>query len=119
MFVINFFKTLPQPCSLNFVRWRVWIRQPDQFWRRPPPPGQPAKEYPLEPAAEAMKNGPYRLDRWTDWRMKKDWLRRQCVIKLGRERMMMDTLHNNDILPMEIRVNKKLTNYLTFFEKVF
>ncbi|ODM86642.1 28S ribosomal protein S14, mitochondrial [Orchesella cincta] len=60
----------------------------------------PKKKRPLEPAQEEH---PYRLDRWTDWRMKKDYLRRQCVIKLGRKRSMLMTLHQNNILPVEIR----------------
>ncbi|ODM89321.1 28S ribosomal protein S14, mitochondrial [Orchesella cincta] len=66
----------------------------------------PKKKRPLEPAQEEH---PYRLDRWTDWRMKKDYLRRQCVIKLGRKRSMLMTLHQNNILPVEIRdwQNKK------------
>ncbi|CAL8072013.1 unnamed protein product [Orchesella dallaii] len=60
----------------------------------------PKKKRPLEPAQEEH---PYRLDRWTDWRMKKDYGRRQCVIKLGRKRSMLMTLHQNNILPVEIR----------------
>jgi len=81
------------------VRWKkrgpkyTWIMP--RFWKR-----SPDKKYPLEPAQEER---PYRLDRWTDWRMKKDYLRRQCVIKLGRHRMMLDTIHKNNILPVEIR----------------
>lgn len=78
-----------------------------KFRRDPPQPGVPyVSKYPPEPAQEEK---PYRLDRWTDWRMKKDYLRRQCVIKNGRKRLMLETVHKSTILPIEIRVSSKFS----------
>jgi len=85
--------------KLESKKKHEWIMP--RFFKRPlPQAGVPAKVYPLEPAQEEQ---PYRLDRWTDWRMKKDYLRRQCVVKHGRHRMMLETIHKNNILPVEIR----------------
>ncbi|CAG7721307.1 unnamed protein product [Allacma fusca] len=41
--------------------------------------------------------------KWTDWRMLKDYKKRQMMIKLNPERQRINTIRKNDILPRELR----------------
>ena len=44
-------------------------------------------------------------NKYADWRMVKDVKRRRTVKEFGAERMRINSLRKNDILPQELRVN--------------
>nr|ACH56945.1 mitochondrial 28S ribosomal protein S14 [Simulium vittatum] len=42
-------------------------------------------------------------NKWADWRMIKDVKRRRCVAEHAKDRLRVNSLRKNDILPIEIR----------------
>ena len=51
-------------------------------------------------------------NKYADWRMIKDVKRRKTVKEFGAERMRINTLRKNDILPLELRVISNFTKML-------
>jgi small subunit ribosomal protein S14 len=52
-------------------------------------------------------------NKYADWRMMKDVKRRKTLKEFGAERMRINSLRKNDILPQELRVkyNLKCVDY--------
>nr|XP_019558914.2 28S ribosomal protein S14, mitochondrial-like [Aedes albopictus] len=42
-------------------------------------------------------------NKWTDWRMIKDVKRRKCVVEHAKDRLRVNSLRKNTILPVELR----------------
>ncbi|XP_058122177.1 small ribosomal subunit protein uS14m isoform X2 [Anopheles ziemanni] len=42
-------------------------------------------------------------NKWADWRMIKDHKRRQCVVQHAEDRLRVNSLRKNTILPIELR----------------
>jgi small subunit ribosomal protein S14 len=40
---------------------------------------------------------------WTDWRMIRDWKRRKCVVEHAKDRIRINAIRKNTILPVELR----------------